>query len=301
MVEIEAETSLSYHQIRWCLKEAGVSVDRSKAAIKATQELVRAFTPEEEAVVRDLWETNVGIEKIAARIGCCKQVVHRWLKFQNMRRDRGIVVGMAQTRHFSVEERERIVWDFTLGMKSRDQVAARAGTSRKTLSRILREEGVDIQYWTNRKLSEIAREGFATGKRVVSPRAGRGIATYYHTPFQGRVRMRSRTEAQRAKELDQKGIAWFYEAQRFLLSDSKSYTPDFWITRVPVGQVQGFVNKRAIQAFLQQHDHEIEDVKGWWGDDHPSKGKIVQFVADYPEQDFHILVMKGRAKKEIRL
>jgi hypothetical protein len=51
-----------------------------------------------------------------------------------------------------------------------------------------------------------------------------------HLDSRGRMyKFRSTWEVKYAEALDRAGLAWFYEPDRLLLSDGRTYTPDFWI------------------------------------------------------------------------
>jgi len=60
-----------------------------------------------------------------------------------------------------------------------------------------------------------------------------GTVMEYDSPNQGKIKLRSKLEAQYAKELDNSGIDWFYEKESFqyIGRDGKrrTYTPDFYL------------------------------------------------------------------------
>lgn len=65
------------------------------------------------------------------------------------------------------------------------------------------------------------------------------------------VRLRSRWEAAVAAFLDQLGISWEYEPQRFLLAD-RTYVPDFWLPDLGVyWEVKGWMHARHAETIRQ--------------------------------------------------
>lgn len=290
ITEVEPRVDLSYHVIRSVLVDLGITVDQSKAGRKASQDQVRVFTPTEQITIREMWEAKASVQSIAETVGCDR---HTLMKFINGRMDTRSLVGSRQQKATSVQA-DTIVREFTVGMLTRDDVATLAGCKRTLVERVLRDAKVDISLWTGKKLSSIISAEYRSGKRSVSPRAGHGIRTQADTPFQGSVLMRSRTEAHRARELDVTGMAWFYEIQRYPLSDGHTYTPDFWVTQVPVGEAQTVLGvsptSDAIREYLSAVPHTVEDVKGWFNENHPSYAKIAAFRKEHTV-DFHVRVM----------
>ncbi len=291
ITEMEPVVGLSYHVIRSVITDLGITVDQSKAGRKASQGQVRVFTPTEQATIREMWDAKASVQSIAETVGCDR---HTLMKFINGRMDTRSLVGSRQQRATSVQA-DTIVREFTVGMLTRDNVASLAGCKRTLVERVLRDAKVDINMWTGRKLSAIISAEYRSGKRSVSPLAGHGIRTQADTPFQGSVLMRSRTEAQRAQELDATGMAWFYEIQRYPLSDGRTYTPDFWVTQVPVGEAQSVLGvsptRAEIRKYLSAVSHTVEDVKGWFNENHPSYAKIAAFRKEHTV-DFHVRVMR---------
>lgn len=289
MLEVQEGTGLSYHQVRWCLGEVGIVTDRARAAKFATRAQMRILTPVEQEQVRGMWAANVAVRDIAAELGCWEGIVERFRDTNLPPRDFSLVLSenSGTRRVFSEEARAKIVRLYTEGLQSDAEVAKVFGCCRRTVREVLRGEGVDLSAWHGRKLSERAREAFRSGQRVISPKAGHGIKTPHQTPFQGVRVMRSRTEAARAKQLDEAGTAWFYEVQRFNLVAGDSYLPDFWITDVSLAGAKRALGDTpslgAIRDFLGVTPHKIEDVKGWYGEKHPSKPKIDRFMLERPD------------------
>lgn len=85
--------------------------------------------------------------------------------------------------------------------------------------------------------------------------------------------MRSSWERIVAEKFDSKGIIWKYESKRFVLSDGRSYLPDF---------------------FLPDFDVWIE-VKGLWHQ--KSKEKFEVFRKEFPEIIIYV-VMKELLKDD---
>ena len=136
--------------------------------------------------------------------------------------------------------------------------------------------------------------------------------TYGPSPFQGRVRFRSRTEARRAAELTEQGVPWLFEACRYLLSDGRAYTPDFWIFDCDhhclVRKIGNHPWRTVLKELLEE-DHVLEDVKPWWSPTHPSFDKVTRFSREHTQHPFRIMVMPdpsqegkyGRVRKEVWL
>jgi len=291
ITEMEPVVGLSYHVIRSVLADLSIPVDQSKAGRKASKDQVRVFSAAEQTTILDLWGKKVSVQRIAETVGCDRHTLRGFLKSQDLHRVP--VMGFPQ-RTATQELRDLVVREFTVGMKTRDEVTTSTGCGRSLVDRVLRDANVDISLWTRKKLSCIISAEYMSGKRSVSPRAGHGIRTQADTPFQGSVLMRSRTEALRAKELDATGMTWFYEIQRYSLSDGHTYTPDFWVTQVPVGEARNVLGvsptRAAIRKYLSAVPHTVEDVKGWFNERHPSYEKIAVFRKEHTV-NFHVRVM----------
>lgn len=141
---------------------------------------------------------------------------------------------------------------------------------------------------------EILRGTYREG-RLVPSEVGYGKGSYYKTPLQGRVWLRSTSEVQRALELDSEGLVWFYELKSFpVLRNSRrtTYRPDFWV-------ISGMTLNSITQDYssfldaIPQDLIHIEDVKGWWSERHSDYEKIQDFKRQYPEIKFEVVVRKG--------
>ena len=295
LTEIQAATGLSYHQVRWCLDQVGSVVDRSRAAHKATEGQRRILTEAEKSTLQEFWGKGWSIQALARALGCCRPVVARHIREQGWTRS-GSTLQSAQDRRrvFSAQETQDIVQAYKVEIISQHTLAKRFGTSSSTLRRVLQAAGVDIDKEWRRKHSERMLRDIRNGTRKLSPLAGRGIPTSCQTPFQGVVTMRSRTEARRAAELDDSGLAWFYEVRGYPLSSGQNYLPDFWITTDQVVDVLGTLplvaSKHEILGYLQKSTYRLEDVKGWWRSDHPSASKIAAFMQEYPQMAFGLRI-----------
>jgi hypothetical protein len=128
----------------------------------------------------------------------------------------------------------------------------------------------------------------------VKPESGFGKGSWYNSPFQGCIWLRSSSEVQRAKELDAEGAVWFYEALRYsvvLDNEVRSYTPDFWVVQdVHRTNVPEDLNPK---LFLSIHPHVVEDVKGWWKPTHKTYRKVMAFIEQHPEVSFRVVIREG--------
>lgn len=195
-------------------------------------------------------------------------------------------------RVFTEGEQDLVVREFTTG-KTAAEVAVLVGCCATLVSRILRDKGVDSELWRRRKISETHLATYRNG-RAVPVSVGYGTKVRVLTPFQGELMMRSRVEADRAGYLTNEGVPWFYEVQRFTLGDGRTYLPDFWLPQCSMSEVQGAVGttpkKADLIRFLASTGHMVEDVKGYWRQDHPSYGKIQTFRGEFPSVQFQITV-----------
>jgi|GEM_PF-5496914 len=148
------------------------------------------------------------------------------------------------------------------------------------------------------KTSESLRRAYAEGRRGISVKSGYGKGSYYDTPFQGKKWLRSTSEVQRARELDQAGIIWFYELRKFVVElkgHNSTYTPDFWI--VEDLKREAVSSAPSLEDFINEMEtsgrFRIEDVKGWWGPTHKTFKKISAFQEQYPRVPFRIVVREG--------
>jgi len=107
--------------------------------------------------------------------------------------------------------------------------------------------------------------------------SGWGKGSYYQSPNQGQIWLRSTSEVQRAMELDAAHEVWFYEMGAYdleLPTGPVTYTPDFWI-------------------LMENGDFRIEEVKGWWAPEHKDYLKLQCFKEQHPEILFDLVIRKG--------
>lgn len=102
---------------------------------------------------------------------------------------------------------------------------------------------------------------------TVHPKYGKASGHGKVTLYKGQ-RYRSTYEARFARYLDEHGIGFEYEPERFSLSTHETYVPDFWV--------------QAWNAFVE--------IKGWLG--FARTQKVRQFRIDYPNRA--ILLFNGR-------
>lgn len=195
-------------------------------------------------------------------------------------------------RVFTEDEQNLVIREFTTG-KTAAEVAALVNCCPSLVTRILRDRGVDSELWRRRKISETHLATYRNG-RSVPVSVGYGTKVRVQTPFQGELMMRSRVEADRAAYLINEGAPWFYEVQRFTLGDGRTYLPDFWLPQCSMSEVLGALGatpkKADLIRFLASTDHKVEDVKGYWRQDHPSYRKIQTFRGEFPSVRFQVTV-----------
>lgn len=195
-------------------------------------------------------------------------------------------------RVFTEVEQDLVVREFTSG-KTAKEVSLLVGCCPILITRILKDRGVDSEFWRRMKISEGHLASYRNG-RTVPVSIGYGTKVSVPTPFQGVRVMRSQTEADRASYLTKEGVPWFYEVCRFTLKDGRTYLPDFWLPQSTMSEVRdalGATPKKAdMIRFLTSTSHQVEDVKGYWRPDHPTYEKIQTFRGDYPLVQFQITV-----------
>lgn len=206
--------------------------------------------------------------------------------------------GMPNSSHtrdlLSAALKGRVVWNAGISTGPRSsEITARIVASRK--SNGVRVVLPPVTAGTRAKLSLALTKAWSEGRRVLSPLSGYGKGSYYNTPFQGSKWLRSRSEVQRAKELDAEEVVWFYELSRFsvqLNGRCKSYLPDFWV--FPDSTREQVRNVENLSQFLLKHNPRIEDVKGWWSPQAFNFEKIAAFREQYPHLNFEITIRSGK-------
>lgn len=72
------------------------------------------------------------------------------------------------------------------------------------------------------------------------------------------IRMDSSWEVKTAKYLDDNGIAWTYGVTIFMLSETRSYRPDFTLADGSIIEVKGYwraKNKLKFEEWVQKYPH----------------------------------------------
>ncbi len=89
----------------------------------------------------------------------------------------------------------------------------------------------------------------------------KGRGSYYNSPLQGKVYLRSSYEIAYAKYLDEHKILWMYEMETFDLGNT-TYTPDFFLLQFEKFiEIKGYMRKESqekINKFLKQYPWNLE-------------------------------------------
>ena len=92
--------------------------------------------------------------------------------------------------------------------------------------------------------------------------AGRGRWSYYQSPLQGKIRLRSSYEFAYAQYLDQNNIPWYYEFKTFELSEGMTYTPDFFLLdQNKYVEIKGYMylkHQLKIEKFIKEYNLNFE-------------------------------------------
>lgn len=106
---------------------------------------------------------------------------------------------------------------------------------------------------------KISKNSYRRGKPP-APSSSYGHGSYYESPLQGKIWLRSTYELAYAKYLDSKNILWYYEIETFDLGDM-TYTPDFFLPRYDKFiEIKGYMRKEAkekIDKFLEQYPWDL--------------------------------------------
>lgn len=307
VTQIQKIENLSYHHIKWCLDRAGVQVDRKRSSQFVQEKRKRRFTQGEKSRIQQMWVGNIGIVHIAKEVGCCPQTIEKYVGANLPKRSRSEVIKASHpARTFTQEERDYIAHEFTEGMKTRNALAEELDLSPYFIRQALLEEGVDIKKWETKKRSNSLQKAFLEDRMSIPSNKIYGIPTPCDTPFQGRVTMRSKTEARHGEELNDSGVAWFYELCRYKLSGGSSYLPDFWVTQMSVVKAKKILGanptKKDIRGFLQNTPYELEDTKaGRFDSEDKSYPKLALFCQEYPAEKFSVLLFCGKTRSRISI
>ena len=285
--QIEAISGLSYHQVRKCIENPnGIDhrVRKSKFEFDACDiaDIIRRATGDLEPTATIAKQYNCSRGHICNLLRKADVDLNFWC---NQKKSKSLSGRPPKNRKLKrlipQEQIDNWVHLFTHESKSTVDIASMFNVRQPLVSSTLKQAGIDVNRIASRRSVDTRRKkGY-----IPSPKCGFGIKTEYTTPFQGVVTMRSRTEAARAKELDEEGFAWFYEVAPFRLKES-TYLPDFWITKTPIHDAKSFLglspNKPQIESFIAEHGCVIEDVKGWFNEKSPSFKKIEEFRGLFP-------------------
>jgi len=92
--------------------------------------------------------------------------------------------------------------------------------------------------------------------------SGIGKGSYYDSPLQGTIWLRSSYEIAYAKYLDEHKILWMYEMETFELSNEMTYTPDFFLPKFKKFiDTKGYMKKEAqekINKFKEEYPWDLE-------------------------------------------
>lgn len=267
-------------------------VIRSFMGGQKVTEIARNLRCDHHRVTKTLVCAGIDVYKVSAMRSGAKQSL---TKSQQSEYRKAEGIRGPNFRAFTSDEQNLVVREFISG-KTADEVALMVRCSPTLITRILKDRGVDSEVWRRKKLSESLRKSYRQG-RTVPESVGYGTKVRVNTPFQGTVTMRSQLEATRASYLDEEGVPWFYEIQRFVLADGRTYLPDFWVADCTMEEARSRLGSdpdpSAVLEFLNLTAHRIEDVKGWWGDNHPTYPKVSSFRSQHPGTFNVVVKTKG--------
>ena len=119
---------------------------------------------------------------------------------------------------------------------------------------------------SQKKKMSVSLSGSGNGMYGISPsiKCHRGCGSYYQSPLQGQVYLRSSWEIKYAKYLDSKKILWMYEIETFPITiDGKNYTytPDFFLPKFEKfieikGNPKGNADK--IKQFREEYPFDLD-------------------------------------------
>lgn len=274
----------------------------------------RVFTSAEQDLILGEYLSGTAASKIAKMVRCDAPLMYKFLtgrgfdikshRYLNAAkalrsfhldrnaelRSKGIY--LPRGRSFSQEDKDLAVRLFTEDKLSVVNVGLALGCSGGVATRLLRSLGVDTNGCRGDRIRRSILKGYRNGRQVPLS-IGYGTKVLVSTPFQGEVWMRSRLESDRAASLTEEGVPWFYEVKRFDLSDGRTYLPDFWVAGCSLEQARSSLGDSpdlpSVRKFLDSVPHKVEDVKGWWREDHPTYSKVSTFRSEYPV-DFNVVL-----------
>ncbi len=142
-------------------------------------------------------------------------------------------------------------------------------------------KGVKLSEETKKKcrISKLGKKMGKNNHRFGIPppsSASGGKSSYYISPFQGEVKLRSTYELAYSKYMDSQNTKWYYEWFTFDLGNT-TYTPDFFLPET----------------------NEYVEIKGYMSTE--ALNKINKFKEMYPEKKFKILYKEDLKDLERRL
>lgn len=123
-------------------------------------------------------------------------------------------------------------------------------------------KGVYPSEETRKKLSESKKGSKNINYGKLPPMNGTyAKGSWYESPFQGKVWLRSTWELAYVKYLDELKEPWFYEMETFILTDT-TYTPDFFLPRqnkfIEIKGIMHDHSMKKIQAFQEEYPFDLQ-------------------------------------------
>ena len=274
----------------------------------------RIFTLAEETFILDAYSNGVSASKIQLPVRCDIGLVYRFLRRRGFDIKKGryectskavrktllaknadlrsVGIYNPRKRVFSPGDKILAIKSFVDDKLSVGSVGNLLDCSGALATRLLRSLGVDTGQDQGSRIRQAVLKGYRAGRQVPTS-IGYGTKVTVATPFQGNMVMRSRLEAARADYFNREGVPWFYEVERYALTDGRTYLPDFWVADCTIEQARAVLGvsptKDSLLTFLAATPHRVEDVKGWWRSDHPSYQKVCAFHGQF-QGKFQVVV-----------
>jgi len=118
---------------------------------------------------------------------------------------------------------------------------------------------------------EATRRAWLRGAYINAKQSGLEYTRGKRTEYKG-ISFKSTWEAEFAKELDEEKLTWSYEPKKFLLSNGKTYLPDFYVYDFDrYYEIKGFWWPKALakfNLFLDEYPEIEIEVKSteWWAE-----------------------------------
>lgn len=101
-----------------------------------------------------------------------------------------------------------------------------------------------------------------------------GVGSYYDSPNQGKVWMRSGWETSVADYLTKEGLNWYYESHWITLSESQKYLPDFYIPDLDLYiEVKGRIKSKDKKIIKLMYENKYKFL--FWDAEELIKRKII--------------------------